>query len=260
MRFEKTQFNFFTSVTTNNMKINSLRKLASEYIQSGLPVETRAYIKKELGRQDYNSAAIAYDSFLKSGILKEEPQNIVIRKVRDKSRAFANVRLNRNSERIYLITDLKKENILDTLSALKKLAKIPVNKHAYLFKESPGNIQVLQVPNTGNYRLISAQNGEIGVFSIRTSDGEISNFSISKKYRNTQVVQEALLAMKNFLENQKYTELTCAVELDKPHLVRMYEKFGFSVKGIWSINDEGKRFSFFELLKNYTYNIKIKFD
>lgn len=240
------------------MKISALRKLVQEYNQIGLPIEKRAQIKKKLGKNDYNIVSKEYDSFLKSNILADKPDSIMLN---DKGFICQNVRLKRNSQNIFLFSAMTKENILEIFSSAKTLSKLPVNKTSCLYQKPCGSVNVIQLPSETKkriYRIITNKGEEMGAFSIN-EENLICGLFLSSKFRKKPEAKEAALAIKKLLADSGADSYECCVSSQKAFLVRMYEKFGFEPTDIISLNrgDEDDR-TFFKLQQHRCWNLSFQ--
>lgn len=234
------------------MKIATLRELVQKSQQSGLSLKTRNYIKKQLGTNNYNTVWQEYDKLLKTDLLDKKPECISFQTCSEKVLMLTQIRLKRNLEKLFLISELQPKNIIDTLNALKKLAKIPINKYEIQKAENIHNIQITKVANSKKFKILSKQpKKEIGSFSLGTMSGEpaIFDFFINPQFRKTNLLKDSMLMMSKFFSNFKYENITCTVDSNKPVLIRLYEKFGFRTKSIISVNDNDKIYTFYKLTK-----------
>ncbi len=247
------------------MKTSMLRNLVQQSQQSGLPLKTRNYIKKQLGNSSYKVVLQEYDNFLKTDLLAKKTENVSFQECSGTVLMLTQISLKRNLDKLFLISELHPQNIIDTLKAIKKLARMPINKYEINETENIDDIQITKGVDSKKFEIFSKKSKkEIGGFSLGTMDNEpaIFDFFIHPQFRKTNLLKDSMFKMREFLSNFKYENIVCAVDSNKPELIRLYEKFGFKTKSIISVNNNKKNYTFYKLKResNICDEIKIVYD
>lgn len=243
------------------MEITSLRKLVNKYQEQGLPIEKRKYLQNLFGKQEAVEILKTYDEFVKQNIignLKFDSTDFFC----DKDK-FIEVTLNfkRRHQLLNIITTPDKISIDSIFDSLKKLFKIPVKKSSvdytkihvdnnHSLKEISGKeMQHLLkkiFPNESftdkngkNMRIISPNNETVGIFSFAELGDAIiiGNFGVLKKFRNTKDSLKAITAIRDYFKDAAGKTLFCQVNTQNPYLVRLYEKLGFEIKTLHTLDN-----------------------
>jgi len=256
------------------MKIYELRNLVNEYQKIALPIKQRKFIQKQLGKDAAAYVARQYDEFLKSDIVEHKPKYLMFNNLYGEEHVGARLKIKRAHSDVLLFAAITKENIIQVINGVKKLSKTPENKkffdlstlpapHNWTIKQisreqmikevKPYGWTINQDDKTGKYfQILNPKGEQTAVFSTSdtTTEKSIGGFIVSEKVRKTDECLKAIQTMQEYFKQFKDKNLSCNVDINKPSLVRMYEKLGFRLDGIYSIKmPEQNDCSIFEMIK-----------
>lgn len=242
------------------MEITSLRKLVKKYHVQGLPIEKRKYLQSLFGKQEAVEILKTYDEFVKQDIignLKFDSTDFFC----DKDKLIeVSLNFKRRHKLINIITTPDKISIDSVFDSLKKLFTVPIKKSSVDYtKIHVDNNHTLQeisnkemqhllkkiFPNESftdknckNMRIISPNNETVGIFSFAEHGDAIviGNFGVLKKFRKTKDSLKALTTIRDYFKDAAGKTLFCQVNAENPYLVRLYEKLGFEVKALHTLD------------------------
>ena len=254
------------------MKIDRLRQLVIDYNKFNLPVEKRKFIQKEIGYSKASELVKELDFFIKSEECKLVVSPMSIEKYNDKNFLNLYIILGRTNSLFRVFSELEVKNLQNTLTALKKIKNIRLNKteNSLLNQEINSDYkiekitykEILEIKNKWkakdfeisepepnlNYYKINENNNPVAFFTSNEDNLEIefADFMVDPNKRKTKSMIDILKIMKQFVKTDKTA--SCAALTSQPELVKMYEKLGFELQGIYSESNIERQ----ELITAYT--------
>ena len=242
------------------MKIDRLRQLVIDYNKFNLPVEKRKFIQKKIGYSKASELVKELDFFIKSEECKLVVSSMSIEKYNDKNFLNLYIILGRTNSLFRVFSELEIKNLQNTLTALKKIKNIRLNKtensllnqeinSAYKIEKITYK-EILEIKNKWKAKdlEINENNNSVAFFTSNEDNLEIefADFMVDPNKRKTKSMIDILKIMKQFVKTDKTA--SCAALTSQPELVKMYEKLGFELQGIYSESNIERQ----ELITAYT--------